>query len=503
MRRRYILSYDLGTSGVKAGLYDETGRLIASRYGTYTTLYPADERREQRPAEWWSRVVQVTREIAEQFDAGGVAAVGVSGHSLGTIPVDRERNLLTDTTPIWSDARAIHEAEAFFEKTDYRRWYEATGNGFPPHLYSIFKQMWLKEYEPEIYERTDCFLGSKDYINFLLTGQKATDRSYASGSGVYDLKKGQYIDGYLECAGIDKRKLPRIAASDAVIGYVTGTAAAELGIPGGVPVVAGGVDNACMSLGANCRKSGDAYASLGSSAWITVCADSPSLNFETKTYTFAHCVKDKFIPSVGVFSSGSSLEWAISRLFAGLEKEKDRYERFSFLARSSPAGANGLFFIPNLAGGSSFDPRPDVRGMIANLDLKHTPADVARAVYEGIALHLRCAYDAFGSETASVKKLLLVGGGAQNEVWCGIYASVFGIPVFRTAMTQGAASLGAAALAAVGTGLWKDYEMLDTLQKEECVIDPDEADMKYYQKMRIRYKKLCLLTGQVAEILQE
>ena len=484
-----ILAYDLGTSGVKASLYDETGLLLAARYGQYPTLYPAENVREQRPEDWWNCIKQATNAITEQYGAEGIAAIGVSGHSLGMIAVDGSGRLLSESTPIWSDARAVLQADCFFEKTDYRQWYETTGNGFPRHLYALFKQMWLRDHEPELYQKTACFLGSKDYINLQLTGELATDRSYASGSGAYSLLQEKYIEQYLEDAGIDAEKLPRVAHSHEVIGCVTRKAAEELGIHPGI-------------LGADCWHDGDAYASLGTSAWVTVCAETPAVNFAAKTYTFAHCVEGQYLPSAGIFSSGSSLEWMIHNLHVGTARGENVYDTLSEMVLQTPAGANGLLFIPNLAGGSSFDPSPDVRGLLAGMDLIHTEADVARAVYEGIAMHLRCAYDALASGAPIREKLLLVGGGAKSAEWRGIYASVFGLPVVKTAVVQDAASLGAAALAAVGTGIWKNYTPLDAAHGAGELTWPDDAETEIYQKLLPKYKKVCALTQNIAEILQ-
>lgn len=497
-----ILAYDLGTSGVKASLYTAEGRLLAAEYAQYSTLYPAKEYREQRPSDWWAAMRKTTVSIMTEHDVGTIAAIGVSGHSLGTIAVDRTGKLLSPTTPIWSDARAVQQADLFFRNTDEKDWYTITGNGFPRHLYALFKQMWLRDHMPELYRETACFLGSKDYINFMLTGVMATDPSYASGSGVYDLRVGAYNTDFLKTAGISPQKLPEILPSHAVIGYVTPEAAETLSVCPGIPVVAGGVDNACMTLGAGCWRPGDAYASLGSSAWITVCSDKPAVSYETRLYTFAHCVDGMYIPSAGIFASGFALDWMRNTLHLGMNGAENSYTTLRTLAESAPAGANGLLFVPNLAGGSSFDPSPDVRGLLAGLDLIHTEADVVRAVYEGIAMHLRCAYDALAVYSPVRQMLRLVGGGAKCDAWRQIYASVFGLPVQKTAVVQDAASLGAAALAAKGTGLWADYSTLDILHTSGEITYPREDTADLYRELLARYKKVCLLTDSIAKIMK-
>ena len=190
----YILAYDFGTGGIKASLFDEKGASIASGFDAYATYYPAEGYHEQSPEDWWRATVKSTRNLIGVLSADQIAkikAIGISGHSLGVVPIDASGNLLRSRVPIWSDSRAGKEAEEFFERARITEevWYCRTGGGFPPGLYSVFKLMWFASHEKEWFDKVDVILGTKDYINFKLTGVKATDNSYASGSGVYDLLK--------------------------------------------------------------------------------------------------------------------------------------------------------------------------------------------------------------------------------------------------------------------------------------------------------------------------
>lgn len=485
-----LLAFDLGTSGVKCVLFDEKGAELGSRYGEYETYYPAPNFREQYPEHWIDRIVEATVALRDEFPDVNIRGVGVSGHSLGAIPVDGKGKLLAQRIPLWSDARAISQAERFFRQVEYRQWYETTGNGFPRELYALFKIMWYREHEPELYSKTDKFIGSKDYINLFLTGNAATDVSYASGSGLFDLKKGVYREDYANAAEIDIQKMPRIYASHEIIGYVTEMAAEKMHIAAGIPVVAGGVDNACMTLGAGCFNDGDAYASLGSSAWITASVTEPVVDFDSRIYTFAHCVPGQYLPSIGIFASGSALNWAVDKWFADYTGS-GRFDAVGALAAQSPAGANGLLFNPCLAGGSSFDKSPHIRGCLFNLSLGNTRADIARAVFEGIAMHLRLAADALERSGRLGKRLLVVGGGAKGGFNRQIYADVFGKEVAVSRVQQGAASLGAAALAAVGCGLWESFESLKELHREVAVSVPDWNNHAWYERIMPLYIRLC------------
>ena len=497
-----LLAFDLGTSGVKCVLVDKRGAELGSRYGEYATYYPAPNFREQCPKHWIGRIVEAAAALREEFPDIDICGIGVSGHSLGAIPVDREGNLLAQRVPIWSDARAVLHAERFFKQVEYRQWYEITGNGFPRELYALFKIMWYKENEPELYNRTEKFIGSKDYVNLFLTGKAVTDISYASGSGLLDLKKCVYREDYARAAGIDIRKMPQIYQSHEIIGYVTEAAAQKMNIPAGIPVVAGGVDNACMTLGAGCIQDGDAYPSLGSSAWITASVSEPVVDYDSRIYTFAHCVPGQYLPSVGIFASGSALSWAADKWFADYTGY-DRFDKIGTLAAQSPLGANGLLFNPCLAGGSSFDKSPNIRGCLFNLSLGNTREDIARAVFEGIAMHLRLAAEALERTGRLGKRLLVVGGGAKGDFNRRIYADVFGKEIAVSQVQQGAASLGAAALAAVGCGMWDSFEPLRELHRNVTTSAPNWDNHAWYDKIMPLYVRFCDACSDLGDLVEQ
>ena len=495
-----LLAFDLGTSGVKCSVFDQNGQLLGARYGEYPTYYPSADWREQRPDEWIEHIVRGTKELMQEISDVEICGIGVSGHSLGALPVDRNGKLLTQQVPIWSDARATAQADRFFEKVDYRTWYERTGNGFPRDLYSLFKIMWHKEHQPQLYADTYKFIGTKDYVNLFLTGNAVTDISYASGCGLFDLKNNCYCPEYAEAAGVDLEKFPEIYPSHGIIGHVTEEAAAQLGIPAGIPVAAGGVDNACMTLGAGCFEDGDVYASLGSSAWVTASISEPVVDYDTKIYTFAHCVPNQYLPSIGIFASGSALAWAADRWFSDITGG-DKFDRIGQMAAASEVGARGLMFNPSLAGGCSFDKSTNIRGCLFNLDLGNTRDDIARAVFEGIAMHLWLASSALEKSGHLGKRLLVVGGGSKGAFARQTYADVFGKEVAVSRVRQDAASLGAAALAAVGCGLWESFAPLRQIHKDLTLSQPNMENHAYYAAIAPAYQQLCDACSDLGDVL--
>ena len=472
-----VLSLDLGTGGVKASLVTADGHILGNGFASYTTYCDADGHRRQCPQEWWDAVVASVRQLGDNLPSHPpIAAIGISGHSMGRVPVDKKGALLEQYTPIWSDSTPREEAAEFLGKVEWSEWYRTTGNGSPPPHYAAFKIMKLKKTDPEVYENAAAFLGTKDYINMKLCGAICSDRSYATGSGLYDLVRDEWRADYISACGIDPAKLPRLYSSTDIIGHVTSDAAAQLGIDSGIAVVAGGVDNGCMALGAGCVRAGEAYCSLGSSSWIAVVSDTVDADADSKPYIFGHCVSGFKLTHQGIFSSGTSHDWVIDNMFCDFDRE-GRYQKFDELAATSPVGANGLIFCPALAGGSSADPSPDMRGSFVRLDLSHTRADIARATLEGLALQLRYVSERM---LADVKCLTLTGGGARSALLRQIFADVFGVPVAVSSVTRHTAALGAAALALVGIGAHENFDFIsDVLGDREIVFPVHENKNKY------------------------
>ena len=340
-----IIAYDLGTGGNKASLYDLQGNCLAENFVTYQTFYPRAGWHEQRPEDWWSAVVESTRLLlkAANVRPADIAALGISGHSLGVVPMDAQGTLLRESTPIWSDARPVAQTTQLFERIPEAEWYRLTGNGFPAPLYSVFKIMWYRDNEPEMFKRIHAVIGTKDYVNYRLTGRMATDFSYASGSGVYDLVGWKYSQELIEASGLPRSIFPEILPSAEVIGTLTPEAAQALGLTTQVKVVAGGVDNSCMALGARNIEDGRIYNSQGSSSWIAVTTKDPVLDEHFRPFVFTAVMPGLFNSAIPVFSSGTSFRWVRDQVCpdlveAATKEGKDVYELMTALAATSPGG---------------------------------------------------------------------------------------------------------------------------------------------------------------------
>ncbi len=485
-----IISFDLGTGGNKASLYDAQGNCLATAFVPYETYYPQVGWHEQRPGDWWFAVVESTQKLLQSsgIDRTSIVALAISGHSLGAVPVDKDGNLLREATPIWSDIRAHKEVEDFFNKIDADNWYLMTGNGFPAACYTVFKVMWYKKNEPVMWQKVYKILGTKDYINYKLTGQFLTDYSYASGTGIYNLKDWKYQADFIAASEIPADVWPEIVPSTHVVGEILPDVAETLGLSVGVKVVCGGVDNSCMALGAKNIHSGRVYTSLGSSAWIAVSSEQPVLDKKLKPYVFTHVVPGMFTSAVSIFAAGSSFAWVRDNLCKDLEEEAEKsgLDVFTLMNREAakaPVGSNRLLFNPSLAGGTSQDDSVHIRGAYLGLDLKHGRPELIRAAMEGVALNLRLRLDLLRKFTYLEDEILFVGGGAKSRFYLSIFADVFNTRILKTNIDQDAGALGAAALASVGCGLWEDFSRIDQIHKVAELVEPDQDNNRKYERL--------------------
>lgn len=476
----WVIGADLGTSGCKAAVYDAEGKEIASSVRTYETFYPQPGFHEQSVDDWWSAVCGAIMDLVAQLgtSASRIRAIALSGQSLALIPLDARGAPLVTRVPIWSDARAQTESRDFFTREDETKWYLRTGNGFPAALYTLFKVIWLRSHEPSVFDATATIVGSKDWINYRFTGEIRTDPSYASGLGAFDLGEGSYAPDLLASAGLTESLFPEIVPSTASLGSMMPEVANQLGLSGPIDVIAGGVDNSCMALGALNTSPGRMYAALGSSSWLTLCDRAPVLDDALRPFVFAHVIPELFNSAVSTFSSGTSATWAAETFFPELGGNIDALVELAFTA---PLGAEGVVFLPTISGGTVFEGGPEVRGSLVGLSGGHRKEHIARAVIEAIPMALRRPLDRLRGLTTVDTTMFVTGGGARNSRWLQLYADIVGQRLVKTNIDQQAATLGAATLAFVGTGVWDSFGRVEQAHRVTETFDPDFTKTREYE----------------------
>ncbi|MGH2387190.1 MAG: xylulokinase [Chloroflexota bacterium] len=485
---RYILAHDVGTTGNKATLYDEAGALVRGAFIPYGTSYRRAGWAEQNPEDWWRSLCRSTTKLLQEsrISSADLACVVFSGQMMGAVPVDVQGRPVRDAI-IWADTRAVNQVAAVAERIDPRRVYALTGHRLSAS-YSAAKILWLKEMEPESYERTHKFLHAKDFLVARLTGVFATDHSDASGTNLYNLEDGVWGAELVDAFGIGFEKLPEIHRSTAVIGAVHSAAAAETGLRPGTPVVLGGGDGSCAATGAGVIRAGVAYNYIGSSSWIGVATEKPILDPEMRTFTWAHLLPGMFTPTGTMQAAGSSYQWARDELASGERLVAERLQRSPYWlldqeVAQSPPGASGLLFLPYLLGERSPRWNPEARGAFVGLTIRHRQADMLRAVLEGITFNLRVILEAFRAQGTEIEALRVIGGGARGAVWNQIMADIYGLPVLRLTLLEEATSMGAAVAGGVGVGLWKDFSQVERMIRIERETRPDPRRRPLYNRM--------------------
>jgi xylulokinase len=280
----------------------------------------------------------------------------------------------------------------------------------------------------------------------------------------------------------------------------------SLGLNHDVEVVAGGVDNSCMALGAKNIKAGRVYTSLGSSAWIAVSSEEPVLDSKYRPYVFTHVMPGMFTSAVSIFSAGTSFSWVKENICSDLIAEADAtnqdvYTLMNQVAEQAPVGSNKLLFNPSLAGGTSQDASVHIRGAYIGLDLKHGRPELIRSAMEGIAMNLRLRLDLLRKYTQIEDEILFVGGGAKSRFYLGIFADAYNTRVIKSNIDQDAGALGAAAIAAVGCGLWDSFNRIDEIHQIEELVEPDPEKNRVYEKLLPVFDLAAEYQSRISEML--
>lgn len=474
-----LIAHDLGTSGDKASLHDETGRLLAAVTVGYPTRYAADTTSEQDPEDWWRAVVEATRALLARASVrpGDVSGICVSGQMMGAVLLDGGGRPVRPAM-IWSDQRATAQAAALEDAVGAEAGYRVTGHRLAP-TYTLPKVMWVRENEPDAWRRTRSVCVAKDYVNLRLTGRLATDHSDASSTDAYDLAAGTWSDDLLGAADLDPALWPEIVDSTAVLGPLCTEAAAELGLPRSVRVVAGGGDGPMASVGAGCvTPDRPGYVCLGTSAWFATTTIAPVLDPRRRSFTFRHVVPGAFTPCSTSQSGAGSLQWLHDAIAAPDESVSDLIEQ----AGAVTAADDGLFFLPYLLGERSPWWDPAASGVFLGLRRHHAKAHLTRAVLEGVGYNLALCMQPLSVvepvEEPSLSAVDVIGGGAASDTWLQLLSDIWGTPVRRRSVTNQANSLGAAVTGLVGLGQ-ADFTLASTLSSVEAEFHPSAGSERH------------------------
>jgi xylulokinase len=494
---KLLIGIDVGTSACKAAVFGLDGIVLAQTSQSYEVFYPHPGFTEQDPDEWWSSVCLAVQKVlhSNQITREQIAGVGIAGQSWSAIPVDRNGQVLHNT-PIWMDTRSADIAREVTQRVGFERIFGVAGNAFEP-TYSLPKMLWFKRHKPDIYRQTYQFLQSNSFIAMKLTGAFTQDRSQGYGVQAFNINTGCWDDTLCDEIGMDRAKLPEIYPCDAVIGQVTPSAAEATGLLAGTPVVSGGLDACCGTLGAGVFEAGQTQEQGGMAGGMSICVER-AISHPKLILSF-HVVPEVWLLQGGTTGGGGTLKWFRQQLGAAEEAQQattglNVFEIMSREASQIKPGSEGLFFLPYMAGERSPLWDRHAKGVFIGIGYDKTRAHLIRSIMEGCAYALEHNLKTAGESGVNVNELNAMGGSANSLVWTQIKSDVTGkainVPGSDTATT-----LGAAILAGVGTGQYRNYRhaVSETVKiRRKHIPDPDNHHKysQYYEIFLELYQKL-------------
>lgn len=486
-----LLAIDLGTSSVKVVLVGENGRLLTQASAEYPLHHPQPGHTEQNPAEWWTAVCAAVRAaVAQTAPHPPIAAIGLSGQMHGTVLLGKTGNLLAPAI-IWPDQRSQAQVGGITAVVGATRLIQISGSPVATGFQAA-TLLWLRQNRPDLWPHIGTVLLPKDYLGWRLTGQCHTDPSDASATLLFDTPHRRWSPELLDVVGLRPEQVPTVREATAVSAPLLPTAAAELGLPPGIPVVVGGADTACSLLGSGVVSDRDLLLTLSTGGQIVVPVNTMAVDTAGRIHTFCTTLP----PAPGqagwyqmgaILAAGLNLRWLRDNVF-GLD-DHDAYAKMTGWAATAPPGANELLYLPYLVGERTPHMNPQARGVFFGLAAQHGRAELVRAVLEGVALACFDAFAVLAELGAAPQRIVLAGGGASSPLWCQIVADVFNLPVAPLAVGNQSA-LGAALLAGAGAGLFGAGlgETAVAWTTTHSAIQPNLANHALYQSLLPRFR---------------
>jgi len=447
----YFMGIDVSTTGSKALLIDEIGRVVAAASSPHTLTTPRPLWSEQDPAEWWTASVKSIRTVLQQsgIPAEGVATIGLTGQMHGLVLLDENGRVLRPAI-LWNDQRTQAQCDEIHRRIGREKFIQITGNvaltGF-----TAPKILWVAEHEPEIYAQARHILLPKDTIRLRLTGEYAMDKADGAGTVLFDLRRRDWSAEILQALDIPAKWMPATFEGPEITGTVSPEAATQTGLKSGTPVVAGGGDQAAQAVGVGAVEAGIIGLTVGTSGVIFAATPAPLIEPHGRLHAFCHAVPGMWHFMGVMLSAAGSLQWYRDTLAPDMS-----FDALLEGAESVPAGSEGLFFLPYLSGERTPHPDPQARGAFIGLTVRHGRGHMTRAVLEGVAYGLKDSFTLI--QNAGLERIVQVrasGGGTRGELWRKILAAVLESDLVMVNTAEGAA-FGAALLAGTGAGVWLD-----------------------------------------------
>ncbi len=491
----YVMAIDAGTTGIRTLIFDDKGKILGQGYREFPSVFPQPSWVEQDAESWWQTLGFTTQAALRNanISPSDILAISVTNQRETIVPCDENGKPLRNAI-VWQDRRTVPQCDWIKKNIGMDKIYYTTGLTVDPY-FSAPKILWIKENEPEIYDRTYKFLLVHDFLIMRMSDEWITDYSNASRTMLFDIETGEWSEDLLEAMEIPKEKLPDPVPSGVKIGELTESAAKHLGLVSGITIVSGGGDQQCAALGVGVSSPGKVKSTTGTGTFVLAYLDRPVRDPKLRLLCSRHVIKDKFVMEASIFTTGSTLKWyrdqfGLYEVEEAKKKNIDPYEILTQEASEAPPGSEGVIILPHFMGAGAPYWNPKARGVISGLALGHSKNHIIRAILESVGYEIRANLEIMKERGINISELRITGGASRSDIWNQIQADIIGSKIVKTRVEE-ATAMGAAILAFIGAGRFKDVqEATENMVRVDKHYLPDEKAHNIYNNMFQAYTKL-------------
>ncbi|MBL8120231.1 MAG: xylulokinase [Anaerolineae bacterium] len=480
---KYFLGVDVSTTASKALIIDVDGNVLVTKGNSHELSTPRPLWSEQDPENWWQAASKSIREVLQQIPAEQIAAIGLTGQMHGLTSLDRDGKPVRPAI-LWNDQRSTAQCAAITARVGEKHLYQHIGSillaGF-----TAPKIMWVRENEPDVYQRIAHVLLPKDYIRYRLSGAFVADVADASGFGLMDIGKRDWSDEMLAAFDIPHSWLPELCESPEVCAYVSEEGAAATGLKVGTPIVGGAGDQPASGVGNGIVVKNQTSLTIGTSGVAYAASDRYAPEPDGRLHTFCGPMPGTWLHMGVMLSAAGGLRWLHDEFAPTLS-----YDELNRHAESVPRGSLGLLFAPYLTGERNPHPDPFARGAFVGFTLRHGLPHMIRAVMEGVAFGMRDQLELLRSLGVNPSEAVVAGGLVNSPVWKHLTTDIMGIPLY-TVNTGESSAFGSAILAAVGAGAYPDVPTACArMIRRVETIQPDAQGAAEYERLYPAFRGL-------------
>lgn len=482
----YYLGVDVGTSSVKSLLMDSGGKTVGTSQIGYDIIKEKLQYAEQDMEKLWEATKETITDLVKRYpeESAKIHGISYSGQMHGLVMIGADGKLIRNAI-IWADQRSEKEIQKIYDITG-KDTYRGTVLNSLSTGFLISSLMWVKEHEPENFEKIRYVVFPKDYIRYKMCGEIGTDMSDASSGAIFDTKKRDWAWGLIEKLQMPKEIFPECYEAYEAAGTVNKECAEQTGLKEGIKIAYGGGDTLMQGVGNGIIRPGVLAANIGTSCQISGGFNEPLYDEKFRTNTFCHVKEDLWMLMGAHLSGGVALKWLMNNIL-----EMGSYDEMTSLAATVPAGSEGLVFLPYLSGERTPYNDPNAKGIYFGMTLKHERAHMIRSTMEGIVFGLRTSIEIFKDLGIEYHKIIASGGGARGKLFLEMQADIFDCEIYTNQENE-QACIGAAITAAIAAGEFGNYEeACDKLvHMKDTIVTPNHENQKYYEEQFAIFREL-------------